>query len=98
MRSLPREIVDSIICKTDIRTNTKLYDSGLLQTIVSKQIYEWVLDEIHDYCKRRHKKLLHACLECLQYHVWEDGTPMKNRTWHSWRPSNPVIVGAVQSV
>ena len=35
--------------------------------------------------KAQHNERLQACLGCLQYHVWSDGTPMKNRSSHRYK-------------
>jgi hypothetical protein len=82
MSKLNTDVVDLIIMYTDIATKERMYDSGLLQELVSSHMMALVKTDIMNASKEKHKQLLEKCLQCLQYHVWDDGTPMKNRQTH----------------
>ena len=85
MGALPQDVVDVIINMTDMHTKTLLYDSKGLHDLVSNTLFKNIEQDIFAASKVQHNKLLQSCLNCLQYHVWSDGTPMKNRSRHCYK-------------
>lgn len=85
MCALPQEVVDVIINMTDTHTKTLLYDSKGLHDLVSKTMFKNIEQDIFAAFKVQHTELLQPCLNCLQHHVWSDGTPMKNRSRHCYK-------------
>ena len=82
MSNLNTDVVDIIIMYTDSVTKQRMYDSGLLHKIGSSHIVALVAADIMNASKEKHKKPLERCLQCLRFHVWDDGYPMKNRQSH----------------
>lgn len=94
MNVLPQDVLDTIINMTDMHTKILLYDSpsgkklrdsNILHDLVSITMYKNIEQDIFAAFKMKHNKLLQSCLDSLQYHVWSDGTPMKNRTRHCYK-------------
>ena len=78
-QQLPQELIDKIVSVSDFETQVKLYTTNGLQTIVSPHTFSVLEFAILAYFKMKHRDLLSNCLSCIKYHVWDDGTPMKNR-------------------
>ena len=85
MGALPQDVLDAIINMTDTRTKILLYDSNVLHDLVSITMHKNIEQDIFAAFEVQHNKLLQSCLNCLQYHVWSDGTPMKNRSRHCYK-------------
>jgi hypothetical protein len=85
MGALPQDVLDAIMNMTDTRTKILLYNSNVLHDLVSVTMYKNIEQDIFASFKVQHNKLLQSCLNCLQYHVWSDGAPMKNRSRHSYK-------------
>ena len=85
MGALPQDVLDTIINMIDTQTKILLYDSKVLHDLVSLTMYKNIEEDIFAEFKVQHNKQLQSCLNCLQYHVWSDGTPMKNRCRHFYK-------------
>uniref|UniRef100_A0A6C0BEX9 Uncharacterized protein n=1 Tax=viral metagenome TaxID=1070528 RepID=A0A6C0BEX9_9ZZZZ len=85
MIALPQDVIDTIINMTDTQTKISLYESNVLRDIVSTTMFKNIEQDVFIAFKEQHNKLLQSCLKCLQYHVWSDGTPMKNRARHFYK-------------
>jgi hypothetical protein len=75
---LPQDILEKIIHLTDIETKVMLYESKMLKSITynASVTEKWEL-EVFKYYYGQHKTKLKTSLDLLQYHVWDDGTPIK---------------------
>lgn len=82
MKQLPTDIIDYIITISDIDVKVKLYNNKCLQTIISVSLFISIEQEVYNTYSYIHKCNLSKCLNCLRYHVWNDGTPMKKRQCH----------------
>ena len=79
---LPRELIDAIISATDFETQLRLYTAGELANLVSSFTFQQLEQAFLTHFRKVHASLLGKCLQCLRHHVWDDGTPMKNRQVH----------------
>ena len=80
--SLPSDILSRIVELADRRVRVRLYEAGMLRSMVSAAVYPRLLEEVmRHYSDERHahRRNLSRCLEMLPFHVWDDGTPMKRR-------------------
>ena len=91
---LPHELIDAIIFATDFETQLQLYTTGELAKLVSSFTFQQLEPVILTHFRKVHASLLCKCLQCLGHHVWDDGTPMKNRQVHKIKvlmhPHTPV--------
>lgn len=74
---MSQELIDKIVCLTDLKTQVKLYTTNDLQTIVSPCTFRMLEPVILAHFQAKHQRLLDKCLSCLKYHVWDDGTSIK---------------------
>ena len=82
---LSLDILQQIVDKTSFQTKIVLYENGLLSKMVaSSNYYQCIVEKIHQYYYTRHRILFNRCLDCLKYHVYEDGVPMKHRQCHKY--------------
>ena len=78
--ALPNDIVSQILVLSDTRVKVRLYEAGMLHSMVSAAVYPRLVDEVmlhYSECSDAHRRNLSRCLEMLPFHVWDDGTPMK---------------------
>lgn len=76
---LPPELVEKVVLNLDPTTLETVYNSRVVHTFVSEACLRVIEKRVLQQAQENHKKLLLSCLACLPWHVWNDGTPMKNR-------------------
>jgi hypothetical protein len=81
--ALPSDIVSLILVLADTRVKVRLYEAGMLHSMVSAAVYPRLVDEVMLHYRDAHRRNLSRCLEMLPFHVWDDGTPMKRRAPHA---------------
>lgn len=75
---LPPEILEKIIELVDIQTKRTLYEQNLLKSMTHNDfVLEKWKKEVYQYYFEQHKSKLKKSLDCLPFHVWDDGTPIK---------------------
>ena len=87
MGRLPTELVDRILLDLDEKTLGVLYDRGTLKDMVSAPAAREIENKVLRQAREEHQRLLSMSLECLPWHVWQDGTPMTRHAVHYLRTS-----------
>jgi hypothetical protein len=77
---IPQDILEKIIDAVDIETLISMYESKTLNLITTNRnaIVRWE-NKVYKHYYDLHKVKLKASLDCLRFHVWDDGTPIKNQ-------------------
>lgn len=76
--AIPQDVLERIIDLVDIQTKTVLHESDILKSITNNAsaTEKWGL-EVHQYYHAQHRTKFKASLECLPFHAWDDGAPIK---------------------